>query len=130
MGVTASTGVLLSDEMISMLLISVVVLFLVYVIYRKPTGIPPGPSYTLPFIGDLPLLTDGGILGTFRKLRQKHGDIFSIYLGRDLNIVLNGYQVIHEAAVKHGNVFSGRPSVLANEATGGKEGINMAEGNL
>ena len=37
--------------------------------------------------------------------------------------------MIHEAAVVNGNVFSGRPSVLDNEATGGgKKGVILSEG--
>ena len=74
-------------ENLSSLLIFIVVLHLVYIGTRKPSGIPPGPSCTLPFVGDFPLLIGGDILGTFQKLRQKHGDIFSLYLGKDLTIV-------------------------------------------
>ena len=89
-----------------------------------------GPRTTLPFVGDLPLLVGGDVIGTFRKLSKEHGDVFSLYLGKDLNIVLNSYKVIHKAAVTNGNVFSGRPTILTNEATGGKKGMAMAEGLL
>ena len=130
MGATTSTGVFIADEIILTLPIVIVVLLLVYIFNRKPKGIPPGPRFTLPFAGNFPLLIGGDVIGAFRKLRQKHGDVFSLYLGKDLNIVLNGHKVLNEAAVTNGNVFSGRPSVLANDATGGKQGINMAEGNL
>ena len=130
MGATTSTGVFIADERILTLLIVIVVLLFAYLFNRKSEGIPPGPMFKLPSVGDFPPLVGGDVIGTFGKLRQKHGDVFSLYLGKDLNIVLNGYKVIHEAAVTNGNVFSGRPSVLANDATGGKLGINVAEGNL
>ena len=70
------------------------------------------------------------IFGTFRKLRQKYGDIYSLYLGNDLTIMLNSYKVIYQAAVTNWDVFSGRPNVLANDATGRKKGVIMVEGLL
>lgn len=132
MGATAIIDLLLRDENVACLFIFISVLLLSYLYTRKPEGIPPGPWTTFPFVGDLPLFIGGDTLGTLRKLRQKHGDIFSFYLGKDLNtcIVLNGYKVIHEAAVIKGNVFSGRPSILVNDAMGGKKGIVLTEGLL
>ena len=130
MGATAILGVLIADDNVSSLLIFIVALFLAYLYTRKPEGIPPGPRSTVPFIGDFPLLIGGDVIGTFRKLRQKHGDVFSLYLGKDLNIVLNGYKAIHEAAVVNGNVFSGRPTILANDVTGGKKWIILSDGLL
>lgn len=118
------------DENISTCLVFAAVFLLVYLLSRKPAGIPPGPGFTMPFIGDLPLLIGGDILGTFRKLRQKHGDIFSFYLGKDLTIVINGYTLIQKAAVTKGGVFSGRPEVLLNDVTGGRVGVIFSEGEL
>ena len=108
----------------------IVVFFLTYMYTRKPKGIPPGPRYTLPIVGDLPLLIGGDIFDKFRKLRQKHSDIFSFYIGKELTIVLNGYEVIHEAAVVNGHVFSYRPSNIIIDETGGKMGIIRADGLL
>ena len=105
-------------------------LLLSYIYTRKPVGIPPGPRYTLPFVGDLPLLMGGDVLGIFRKLRQEHGDVFSLYFGKELTTVLNSYKVIHEAKVVNGKVFSGRPSSFSNDATGGKNGIVLSDESL
>lgn len=118
------------DENISTCLVFAAVFLLVYLWSRKPSGIPPGPALTLPFIGDLPHLIGGDTLGAFRKLRKKHGDIFSFYLGKDLNIVINGYSLIQRAAVTKGGVFSGRPEILLNDATGGRSGVIFTEGDL
>ena len=117
------------DITISVLLISVSVV-LIYLSMRKPRGIPPGPATTLPLIGDLPLLIDGDVLNTFRKLRQKHGDIFSFYFGKDLTIVINGYDKIQQAAVKNGDLFSGRPRNLFSTIAANGKGILFSEGQF
>ena len=47
-----------------------------------------------------------------------------------ITIVLNDYKVIHEAAVINRKNFSGRPTALSNEVTGGKNGVVSAKGAL
>ena len=131
MGVTAIIDELVGYENAVSLLIFVAVVLLSYFYTRKPEGIPPGPKYTLPFIGDLPVLIGKDFLAALRKLRREHGNIFSLYIGRDLNIVLNGYETIHEAAVGNGNLFSGRPSVLENDDIGcGNKGFIFLHGPI
>ena len=122
---------LIGYENVVCLLIFISVLLLSYFYTRKPEGIPPGPQYTLPFIGDLSVLIGRDFLTALRKLRREHGNIFSLYIGKDLNIVLNGYETIHEAAVVKGNLFTGRPSVLENDDIGcGNKGIGLSDGPL
>ena len=101
-------------------------------IMRKPAGITPGPKYTLPIIGDIRALIGGkseGFKG-FRTMRQKHGDIFSLYLGRDLAVVINGYDNIYYAAVRQGGLFSARPKVFLTGLTEKPRGLIMANGLL
>ena len=45
----------------------------------------------------------------YRIWRKKYGDVFSLYLGNRLVIVLNGYTAIREALVTQSHIFSGRP---------------------
>ena len=131
MGSTVIIYELIGYENVVCLLIFVTVLLLSYFYTRKPEGIPPGPKYTLPFIGDLPVLLGKDFLAVFRKLRREHGNIFSLYIGKDLTIVLNGYETIHEAAVVKGNLFTGRPSVFENDDMGsGNNGITNSKGPL
>ena len=78
---------------------------------RRPPGIPPGPGPALPLLGHL-LLVDKDPRTQFRAWRRQYGDVFSLYMGGRLVVVLNGFPVIKEALVKFGNVFSDRPSVL------------------
>ena len=116
------------DANVSSVLLFAIVFLLLYLIMRKPAGIPPGSALTLPVIGDLPLLIGGDILGTFRKLRQKHGDIFSLYIGKELTVVINGFKMIQKAAVKNGHIFSGRPNNLVSNIAGKGKGIAFSEG--
>ena len=48
----------------------------------------------------------------FRAWRRQYGDVFSLYLGGRLVVVLNGFPVIKEALVKFGDVFSDRPRIF------------------
>ena len=112
--------------------ITVVIFFAAFILAysssRKLNGIPPGPSLTLPIVGDIPILLRGNVLQTFRNLRKAYGDIFSFYLGNELIIVFNGHQTIRIAAAK--NLFSGRPhNFLTNVVSKGR-GILLASGPL
>ena len=96
-----------------MLLIFLIIFAFFYTANLKPCGIPPSPPWTLPFVGDLPLLITGDILKTFRKLRNRHGDIFSFYMGRKLTIVINSYKLIYEAGVTKGAFFPVDPKTFS-----------------
>lgn len=115
-----------------LLLLSVItiVFALLFLSSRKPRGIPPGPQLTLPVIGDILVFKDGDILRTFQKLRKQYGDIFSLYLGRELTVVVNGYDLLQKAAVKRGMQFVGRPQRhISNVCREGK-GLVFATGEI
>ena len=115
-----------SENVLSVLIL-ISVFLLVYLCTRKPRGIPPGPAYTLPVVGDIPLLIGRDVIKIFRTLRTTHGDIFSFYFGKDLTIVINGYDCIQKAAVKKGGIFSGRPSMAYIDFLKSKRGIVWSE---
>lgn len=117
-----------SGSNVTTVLIFIFVFLAVYLVTRKPTGIPPGPVYTLPFLGDLLLMAKEDVLKTFRKLRKKHGDIFSFYMGKELLVVINGHELIEKAAVKKGHYFSSRPKNYLNNVHAAGKGIIFASG--
>ena len=88
------------------LLLCTIILLLVWTMRRTP-GLPPGPPL-LPLIGNL-LSMDSDLRVTFRRLRKRYGDIFTVYIFHQPVIVLNGYDVIKDALFKNGDIFSNRP---------------------
>ena len=106
------------------------VFMLMFIGLRKPAGIPPGPLFTIPVLGDLPQIAaaKGDVVGMLRKLRKKHGKIYSFYMGRQLAIIVNGYSMIHKVAVERGVQFCGRPQTYMTVNSKGK-GLSLASGN-
>ncbi|XP_077988758.1 cytochrome P450 2F2-like [Glandiceps talaboti] len=88
-------------EMITEILISTVVFLVTWWLINRPKHLPP-------IVGILPYLEDNsGYWCT--AMSRRYGDVFAMKLGGQLAIVLNSYEVIREAFVKNGGVFSGRP---------------------
>lgn len=90
---------------------------LIYLNCRRRRGLPPGPP-RIPVVGNL-LSLSMDVLKSLKDLRRRYGDIFSLYIGKELVVVLNGYDTIHDALVKKGSQFIFRPpSALKNFNTG------------
>ncbi|OWF45795.1 cytochrome P450 2C23-like [Mizuhopecten yessoensis] len=83
-------------------------LFLLKLVYT-PRNSPPGPI-GYPVLGNVPLLLSGNKTATFRKLRREYGDVVGLRLGCTNTVVVNGYDTLKEAFVKHGDVLSDRPN--------------------
>ncbi|XP_067652383.1 cytochrome P450 2U1-like [Haliotis asinina] len=105
----------------------VAMLLLVWLLTRRPSGLPPGPPL-LPFIGNiLSMGSDPRI--TFKKLRQQYGDIFSVYMFNTPVIVLNGYNSLRDAIVKNADVFSDRPYSTFGDIIAKGKGVSAASGD-
>ena len=120
-----------SEEDFTTFLIFILVLILTYVYFRKPVGIPPGPVLKVPILGDLTQFAfeRGDVIGTLRRLRKAHGKIYSFYMGRELAIVVNGYNMIHTVAAKRGAQFCGRPQTYTNAIISKGKCLALASGN-
>ena len=81
---------------------------------RRPPGLPPGPGPALPLLGHLHLL-DKDPRAQFRAWRRQYGDVFSLYMGGRLVVVLSGFQAINEALVGLAYAFSDRPSTFVSD---------------
>ena len=90
-----------------------VIIFTLYILFRsvfidRSNGLPPGPRFRLPLIGNL-YDVDTDIRKFLRRYRKRYGDIYSLYFGNQLVIFISGYSHIKEAFVKNGDIFSDRP---------------------
>ena len=92
------------------LVLVLITLITFMVLNRRDKMIPPGPPI-LPIVGNLFSMASADPLANFARLRKKYGDIYGIYVGKELNVVLNGYDVINDALVKQGTLFSRRPQM-------------------
>ncbi|RUS89666.1 hypothetical protein EGW08_002587, partial [Elysia chlorotica] len=75
---------------------------------QTPANLPPFPGRRVPIFGHL-LLLGSEAREKLLEIRKTTGDIFSMYLGGTLFIVLSGLDVLKEALVKQGDVFVDRP---------------------
>ncbi|NXJ07149.1 CP2H1 protein, partial [Odontophorus gujanensis] len=48
------------------------------------------------------------LCSSFLQLNKKYGPIFTVHLGPQKVVVLYGYDVVKEALIDNGEVFSGR----------------------
>ncbi|XP_053393602.1 cytochrome P450 2D16-like isoform X3 [Mercenaria mercenaria] len=99
---------------ISIIVVFLGVFLLSYFLTKKKQNLPPG-YFGIPFIGSL------SILRKFPGRRphvvlygesKRFGPIFRWYIGRQMFVALNGYDVINEALVKKADAFSDRPTFI------------------
>ncbi|XP_041376981.1 cytochrome P450 2J4-like [Gigantopelta aegis] len=94
---------------------------------RRPRGIPPGPLFTLPILGNL-LQVGRNPITSFQKMRKQYGDVFSVYFGNRLVVVINGFENLKEAFVIKGDVFTTRPKTYVQEIVAGNKGVFFSNG--
>ena len=91
---------------------------------RRPPGLPPGPGPALPLLGHIHLV-DKDPRAKFRAWRRQYGDVFSLYMGGRLVVVLNGFPVIKETLVKLAEVFSDRPHTFLSDKFAKNRGTSL-----
>lgn len=111
------------------LLLCFLILFIILTYPRRRKNVPPGPAL-FPLIGNLPSLASRQPLEKFSQLRKQYGDVYGVYIGKDLTVVINGYDAIHEALIKRGKVFSMRPRSEFHQIMFKDPGIVFANGRL
>ncbi|XP_077973181.1 cytochrome P450 2A13-like [Styela clava] len=85
---------------------AIFVLVTVFVWWRsnRKSGLPPGPT-GLPLLGYIPFMGKKP-QNTLAKLRKQYGSIYTLPLGSRTFVVLNDFDIIHEALMKKGNAIS------------------------
>ncbi|XP_077192795.1 cytochrome P450 2B4-like [Paroedura picta] len=92
-----------------------------------PAPLPPGPT-RWPLLGSLLQLPGPSLLHRFLALREKYGDIFTIYVGPVQGVVLCGYETLKSALVDQAEAFEGRPKIPTIERTSRGYGIVFSNG--
>ncbi|XP_012512573.1 PREDICTED: cytochrome P450 2B6-like isoform X1 [Propithecus coquereli] len=90
--------------------------------------LPPGP-HPLPLLGNLLQMDRGGLLKSFSRLRERYGDVFTVYLGRRPAVMLCGIEAIKEALVDQAEDFSGRGKIAILETVFQGYGVFFANGD-
>lgn len=111
-------------------LIVFVVTLLVYVfLTRRDKRVPPGPAL-IPILGNILSLASKDSLKNLAQLRRKYGDVYALYIGKELTVFLNGFDVINDALLKKGSVFVRRPDSPSARAINHYPGIVAANDKL
>ncbi|KAH9489497.1 Cytochrome P450 2J1 [Bulinus truncatus] len=112
-----------------LLLLSMIV-FLHFFLHQPGRRYPPCPDRPLPIFGHMFAMTSDQ-RSLFKKWREQCGDIYSLYMGPKVIVVLNGYELIQETLVKRGDEFSDRPSMVVDDVTGyPRRGIITSSGHM
>lgn len=111
----------------------VIILILYYLgrFYQKRhafANIPPGPK-PWPVVGNFggflipsvirrrlrpgPERSSTNAASVLTELAKVYGNVYSIYVGSQLIVILNGYKVVKDALSNHPDVFSDRPDIPA-----------------
>ncbi|KAK3596388.1 hypothetical protein CHS0354_036938 [Potamilus streckersoni] len=113
---------------IGLLLLAILTVWIYKRQYR--TKLPPGPWH-IPFIGNpWELTADPDLRKSLRRLHKQYGDIYRLYMGPKLAVVISGYEAIKEVFVKRGGEFSDRPDSLVTNFIGEKQGLVSSSGEL
>ncbi|XP_049643133.1 cytochrome P450 2B11-like [Suncus etruscus] len=87
--------------------------------------LPPGPR-PLPFLGNLLQINRNSLLKSFLKIREKYGDVFTLYLGPRRVVILCGTETIREALVDQGDAFFGRSNIAVMDPVHQEYGSNFS----
>ncbi|XP_053148239.1 cytochrome P450 2B4-like [Hemicordylus capensis] len=94
--------------------------------YKKQSQLPPGPRPWL-FLGNLLQKEVLPLHIHYRKLIEKYGHVFTVWMGSNPVVVLCGYEVNKEALVEQAEEFGGRAFIPLN--MGRVKGEGMATTN-
>ncbi|KAK5865599.1 hypothetical protein PBY51_019858 [Eleginops maclovinus] len=126
------------------LLVMLLAFYLVHVYQKQRTllaKIPPGPK-PWPIVGNfgrflIPSFiqrmcgqqqdnANRSAMDVFAEKAKIYGNIYSIFVGSQLMVVLNGYEVVKDALSNHPEVFSDRPDIPSISIMTKRKGIVFA----
>ncbi|GFO14279.1 cytochrome p450 ii f2-like protein ii [Plakobranchus ocellatus] len=81
---------------------------------RTRHNLPPCPARPWPLVGNI-FNMEEDIRTLFKTWHKQSGDIFSIYFGSTLVVVVGGFSSVKEMFVQKGAVSSDRPEMFLNK---------------
>ncbi|XP_069814558.1 cytochrome P450 2C28-like isoform X2 [Dendropsophus ebraccatus] len=115
---------------IGTLLLVLVLTFLVMMWVRRKgqqSKFPPGPT-PLPLLGNILQIDFKNIVEEFVQFGTKYGPVSMAYLGPKKVLILNGYDIVREAYLEQGDVFSDRPGLAIPEMVFKGHGVLFTNG--
>ncbi|GFR71719.1 cytochrome P450 II f2-like protein II [Elysia marginata] len=127
--VTPGMVEVLTGQLLTLLALTLSVVLLVKYLLtsRHPENIPPFPTKPYFLMGHLPFFKKGA-RKQLAEWTTSTGEIFSLYFGRKLVVVLNGYTIVHHAYVKHAETLSDRPPSMMASHNGGEDPNKVFDG--
>lgn len=98
---------------LSTYLVLSIVLLVVYLVNwrRRIAKLPPGPP-RLPLIGNLHQAPKGTLWLTFQKWIDQYGPLVSVDFGGTNIIIVGDFETARDLLDKRGNVYNGRPRLV------------------
>ncbi|XP_053328569.1 cytochrome P450 2A11-like [Spea bombifrons] len=96
--------------LLSLCLSCLILIFSLKMILGKSGNLPPGPK-PLPLLGNYLQLRKGDLLKTLQELREKYGDVYTIYMGPRPVVVMSGYKTVKEVLVDRADDFLARGDI-------------------
>ncbi|XP_068106950.1 cytochrome P450 2C23-like [Hyperolius riggenbachi] len=93
----------------------------------KEHKLPPGPI-PLPLLGNILQFNFKDPVNSFVQLGSRYGPVSMVYLGRQRVVVLNGYDVIKEALIDNGDIFTERAKLAIAERAFKGYGVVFSNG--
>ncbi|XP_020505723.2 cytochrome P450 2J2-like [Labrus bergylta] len=100
-----------------------------YIKNRRPASFPPGP-WALPIIGNIFSVDHNRTHESMTQLAGKYGEVYSLRMGQEWLVVLNGFEALKEVLVNQGDSVADRPPLpLYMDMTKGL-GVILSSGHL
>ncbi|KAM4641739.1 uncharacterized protein O3C94_016057 [Discoglossus pictus] len=126
--ISAQNGTMEALTLLLVFLVSCMVCYYTWERMYRRRNLPPGPT-PLPLIGNLLQVKSGRLVETLKEMKQKYGDIYTLYLGPRRVVVLCGYDLVKEALVDRGDDFGIRGRLPVVELYTQGHGVIFSNGD-